>query len=82
MNDERGRALLELLEKGVAASADALAAVFRTSWSTQTSSINAASNTIADACEDAFFLSAPEMVLDKKPTLIKVALDKLRAFGR
>lgn len=154
-SEESQQALIELIEKGVSASADALASVSHTQWMTQTTSvntdgieavqkrvaddakpyygaycttdgavfllmvpkqsgpalaqaflsgrksrpgsvppreevcvaeisnivINAVSNTLADACDDAFFLSAPEMVLDKKAVLLKVALDKLKTAG-
>lgn len=43
--------------------------------------IHAVANTLADACGMAFILSAPEMVVDKKTALLKLALDKLKTGG-
>jgi hypothetical protein len=157
-NAEEEKSLLALIEEGVSASADALAAVSRTTWSTQTVSIksdstkahgtvqarlaadpaeqygaflsmpgavfvfmvpkksgpdlaaaflgerrllpgaavppegtciaeianivvNTIGNTMANACDDAFILSAPTMVLGRKEGLLKIALDDMKSAG-
>lgn len=43
--------------------------------------IHAVANTLADACQMAFVLSAPELVVDKKGGLLKLAVDKLKSGG-
>ena len=149
--------LLELIEKGVSASADSLAAVSHTTWTTQTQSIttegpgtveglraqlagdkmehysaflsmpgavfllmlpqkdghdlakafldgrtrasgesvregvciaeianvviNTIANTMADACDDTFLLTAPTMILGKKESFLKMAIDELKSAG-
>jgi len=153
--EEAQKALLKLIADGVSASADSLAKVSHTTWSTQSISINtdtienvaamlerdaaehygafavmsgavfllmfpkrsgpglsaaflqgrkprpgapppresvcvaeisnivihAVANTLADACEMAFILSAPEMVVGAKTALLKLAVDKLKTAG-
>jgi chemotaxis protein CheY-P-specific phosphatase CheC len=157
IDPEAEKALLSLIEEGVAASADALADVSQTRWTTQTLSIsadqtrangvesrlggdksdhygafistpgavfllmlpkvncsalasaflhgrdprpgaappreesciaeianiviNTIANTMANACDDAFLLSAPMMVLGNKATLMKIAIDTLKVTG-
>ncbi|MEK7388497.1 MAG: hypothetical protein AAB036_02240 [Elusimicrobiota bacterium] len=153
--DPNEESLLRLIEDGVSESANSLAAVSRTNWTTQTVSINADGvgsirtrmmsdtksyygsyvtmpgaaflmmvpqdrgaalakaflgersvrtgttvpreseciseisnvvvhaivNSLANACKESFFLSAPQMVLDKKSNLLTIALDKLQNTG-
>jgi hypothetical protein len=153
--EEAQKALLKLIEDGVSASADSLAKVSHTNWSTQSISINtdtiekltarlerdaaehygafagmsgavfllmfpkqsgpdlsaaflsgrkprpgapplhegvcvaeisnivihAVANTLADACDMAFILSAPEMVVGTKSSLLKLAVNKLKTAG-
>ena len=43
--------------------------------------INAIVNTMADAIDESFMLSAPEMALGRKSSLLKIALDKLKTAG-
>lgn len=43
--------------------------------------INAIANTLANACDDSVVLSAPAMILGKKETLLKLAMDELKATG-
>ena len=43
--------------------------------------LNVITNTLADACDDAFILSAPVMILGKKGVLLKLALDELTNAG-
>lgn len=155
MTAENDKPLLALIERGVAASADALAEVSGVTWQTQTASItaggvesvrgkfqvtkpqyygaylsmpgavfvlmlpkdeglplakaflgdrgirpgtpvpkesecvaeianivvHAVANHIADACDKAFLLSAPQMVTGLKADLLEVALDKLAMVG-
>jgi hypothetical protein len=154
---ESEKNLLDLIEKGVSASADSMAAVSHTSWTTQTLSItqegpgnidgvrarlagdkadhygaflsmpgavfllmlpqkdapglakalldgrsrlsgaavreeaciaeianvviNTIANTLADACADVFLLSAPTMILGKKESFLKLAVDELKTAG-
>ncbi|MFI5350474.1 MAG: hypothetical protein ACHQ2Z_13080 [Elusimicrobiota bacterium] len=155
---EAEKTLLSLIEQGVSSSADALAAVSHTTWTTQTLSIsaegdgsvealqkrlsgdktehygavvtmaggvfllmlprksgpdlakaffggrarrpgakvpnegtciaeianvvlNTISNTLADACDDTFMLSAPTMILGNKETLVKLSLNELKNAG-
>lgn len=43
--------------------------------------VHTVANSLADACGDAFLLSAPQMVLGKKADLLDIALGELRASG-
>ena len=43
--------------------------------------IHSVANPLADACDMAFMLSAPEMVVAKKTAILKLALDKLKSAG-
>lgn len=43
--------------------------------------VHAIVNSLAGACDEPFFLSAPQMVLDKKSSLLSVALEKLQSTG-
>ena len=43
--------------------------------------INTIANTLANACDDSFLLSAPTMILAKKEPLLKLAVDELEAGG-
>ncbi|MFI5350237.1 MAG: hypothetical protein ACHQ2Z_11885 [Elusimicrobiota bacterium] len=44
--------------------------------------INTIANTLANACDDIFMLSAPTMILGKKEALLKLAVDELEAGGQ
>lgn len=43
--------------------------------------IHAVANPLADACDMAFLLSAPEMVVAKKTAILKLAVEKLKSAG-
>ena len=43
--------------------------------------VHTVANSVADACGDAFMLSAPQMVLGKKSDLLDLSLSELRATG-
>jgi hypothetical protein len=44
--------------------------------------INTIANTMANACDDTFMLSAPTMVLGKKETLLSLAVNDLKTAGQ
>ena len=43
--------------------------------------IHTVANSLADACDDAFMLSAPQMIVGRKADLLDIALAELRASG-
>lgn len=43
--------------------------------------VHTVANSLADACDDAFMLSAPQMILGKKADLLDLALAELRTTG-
>lgn len=43
--------------------------------------IHTVANSVADACDDAFLLSAPQMILGRKTDLLDLALAELRVTG-
>lgn len=43
--------------------------------------IHTVANSLADACDDAFMLSAPQMIVGRKADLLDIALTELRASG-
>ena len=44
--------------------------------------VNTIANTMANACDDTFMLSAPTMILGKKESLLKLAVDELESAGQ
>lgn len=43
--------------------------------------VHAIVNSIANACDEPFMISAPQMLVDRKPALLTAAIDKLRSNG-